>query len=334
MAIVCAGIALLTLPILRADRRIDLAAQSATQLWLPAQAEPRSTSLSLANVFATQEPDSPHDALDPVVSRWTDAPRTPHERAVTIPHSCSRESLASSANPNCPPALRQDEFRRPSVSAHDPYTSWPYLDSLAISDNAATTGVTGIDPLAPRTLMLWHVSNRSEEEPRLLARTSSRQDEARQESDRARGSFDFGQIAVPLRGLSLVVVPEGKSPHSATPRRLTRALLPAPEATLHLSDRGDARREMARRTFENGRSAASVEIQFRPALLEGELILSNGRDETLARIEIDPTEGTRVFEMEMDAIWPGDDSLLYVTHRLDDGRHSAALEIPLPGDDG
>lgn len=72
--------------------------------------------------------------------------------------------------------------------------AWPYFDRLESPRSAVSLGVKGVDPAAPRRLVLWRLG----ETPRRVATAWS---------DRG-GTFDFGQQLVPATGVRYLVAPD------------------------------------------------------------------------------------------------------------------------------
>jgi len=72
--------------------------------------------------------------------------------------------------------------------------AWPYFDRLESPRSAVSLGVTGVDPAAPRRLVLWRLG----ETPRRVATAWSERG----------GTFDFGQQLVPATGVRYLVAPD------------------------------------------------------------------------------------------------------------------------------
>ena len=110
-----------------------------------------------------------------------------------------QDEKGSRGRPVASEGARRGRAPRSAVEevAHPP-DSPPYFDPILVAPDTVSVGITGVDPLGPRRLVLW----------RLSGDTVSRLGET--QSDR-RQRFDFGQVLVPSRGLTLAVTPAGEA---------------------------------------------------------------------------------------------------------------------------
>ncbi|MCP4908686.1 MAG: hypothetical protein GY910_27235 [bacterium] len=170
------------------------------------------------------------------------------------------------------------------------------LDPPEIATTDLTFRAAGLDPDAPRILILWRFE---EGAYRRLASVRS---------DRT-GRFNFGAWPIPLREGSFHVMPEEHSPEGSRP---VRVVLPVPSPAILSSG------------FDPG------EIEIAPALFEGEIQLRDeGSGRLLLRRTIDPTvRGNCVIDFEATGLASQTD-LVSIEHVLPDGRRSRPVLWPL-----
>ena len=90
---------------------------------------------------------------------------------------------------------------------------WPYFDGTSPTAGAVTAALRGVDPGAPRRLVLWRFDPLGA--PREIARSDSD----------AGGRFDFGQQLLALDGSRFQVVPLGQGRLAADAPSASRILL-------------------------------------------------------------------------------------------------------------
>ena len=174
----------------------------------------------------------------------------------------------------------------------------PRLDTIQLRAAQLTFRATGTDPFGPRGLVLWRAQDG----------TFHRVTEGQSQQD---GSFDFGEIPIPLSEGSFHVVPLGQSPEGSRPLQL-QAPLPAPQvflAGVHI-----------------------LEIWIVPALYQGELqIRDEASGSLLLRRAIEPHQrGALSFDLSLEGLTSQTDTLS-IEQRLDDGRQSDSTRWSLIG---
>jgi hypothetical protein len=116
----------------------------------------------------------------------------------------STDTHAQVQQPRPEPEGSESTLRDPSRA--------PYFEVDAAPAHAISLALRGSDPLAPRALGLWRL--RTAHPPELVSVTAS---------SRA-GTFDFGQVLIPIRGAEWAVAPIERSDPESAPARSRLAL--------------------------------------------------------------------------------------------------------------
>ncbi len=174
----------------------------------------------------------------------------------------------------------------------------PRLDTPFTFTTTSSYRATGVDPLAPRLLVLWSWNG-----DRFSRVSSTMSGSGSRLGPESNGRFDFGEQSIPADGLTLHVAPLGVR---ADPARLLRVETPVTAPSV----------------VSGG--LESREIVFAPASPRGELRFydaDSGR--LLLRKRIESNDRNRVvldLEAELQHPWP---TALLIEQSLEDGRRSA-----------
>ncbi len=167
---------------------------------------------------------------------------------------------------------------------------WPQLNPVILTDGQATVRLQGHDPAAPQPLQLWHI--REGQKAEIIAHSQSLED----------GGFDFGRIVVPQSGLRVVVTPLDLSPYSVRSQAIKRPQPSPPHLSVEYESQG-------------------LTARITPARLEGEILITNEFNETVARqrVETGPAEITINPEELHQA--------LSITHLLPNGQETKPFQF-------
>lgn len=180
------------------------------------------------------------------------------------------------------------------------------IDPVLLLESQASVTITGVDPFAPRKLILWRKQGRD------VARVASGQSDSL-------GSFDFPQIIVPIKGLDLLVTGSDSRNPLTDPRAVGIQLQP-PLPPPGLSSHGDVIDGMA--------------FRLHPALAEGYFTIASLDNEVIDQIDIDesPTgfaAGIELPETTRALLEDDVDCVGYqVAQTLEDGRESRWIPYP------